>query len=90
MDMFQKKMSLSCFQVETASDQYLQTMQTFEAFLVFTDEDLNIVFNLHLHVSSHYIVRQQTNLKSNSRTDPSEPTEANKSRPLPALVNAKS
>ena len=44
MGMFQKKMSLSCFQVETASDQYLQTMQAFEAFLVFTDEDLNIVF----------------------------------------------
>ena len=43
-----------------------------------------------MHVRSHYIVKHQTDLKSNSRTDPSEPTEANKSRPLPALVNAKS
>ena len=29
-----------------------------------------------------------TYLKSNSRTDPSEPTDANRSRPLPALVKA--
>ena len=31
---------------------------------------------------------QTTDLRSNNLTEPSEPTEANKSRPLPALVKA--
>lgn len=42
----------------------------------------------HTHVICALNYIQTTNLRSNSLTEPSEPTEANKSRPLPALVKA--